>query len=854
MKKFLIAAILAASNITATRAESPVTDPGAVPGAMSGRNIAMWQSHGRYYDASEDRWKWQRCRLFGTVEDLYTRSYVVPFLVPMLENAGAYVMLPRERDSHSTEIIIDNDGALAVDGYRESHHKHKWHQTKESGFAHKHMTLADRMNPFGEGTARSVKTVRSKDAHKASTASWSAPVAESGNYAVYVSYPALKDAVRKVRYTIHTAVGDRQVYVNQTMGAGTWVYVGTFPFESSKSAQKLVSLTNISDSDGEIGADAVRIGGGMGNVTRGPESAVSGMPRWAEASRYWLQWAGIPDSVYANQESDYRDDIFCRPQWVNYLRDELNIPVDLVMAFHSDAGTLGGDSIVGTLGIYYTQKKRGKFSDGRPRTLSGKLCDAIVTSVVNDIRTGYDPAWTRRKMRDASYIEARVPEVPTMLLELLSHQNLADMRYGLDPQFKFDVSRAVYKGILKYLSGQGLAQYIVQPLPPVHTELKQIKDKRFRLSWKEQRDSLEPTARPVDYIVEVREGYDCNAPFRQLEITSDTGMDVEVPAGEIRSYRIIARNAGGKSFPSEVMTAGHAPASKGTVRVVNGFTRVSAPDDFEAEGFAGFGLKDAGVPMVSDLSFTGKQYNFDRNEPWVHDDNPGFGASFADMETRPVYGNSSDNILSHGVAIMQAGFSFDSSSAAAFAEGNDMPDAVNLILGLQKQTKIGKGHRPASHATFPQALRERIYDLTRSGIPIMASGAYLASDSKNDSDSQLFLQNIFGLKLRSAMATNSGKTTFVRSQFSNLFNGAAPEFTTAIGARPYVVGAPDAIVGDALGSATIMRYSDNQSPAAVAYKTASHRAVAFGFPLEAIKTQAQLNKLIRQTLQFIIPE
>lgn len=49
-------------------------------------------------------------RLFGTVEDLYTQSYVLPLLVPMLENAGAYVMIPRERDLSVHELIIDRDG------------------------------------------------------------------------------------------------------------------------------------------------------------------------------------------------------------------------------------------------------------------------------------------------------------------------------------------------------------------------------------------------------------------------------------------------------------------------------------------------------------------------------------------------------------------------------------------------------------------------------------------------------------------------------------------------------------------------------------------------------------------------
>ena len=53
-------------------------------------------------------------------------------------------------------------------------------------------------------------------------------------------------------------------------------------------------------------------------------------------------------------------------------------------------------------------------------------------------------------MWDRQYSEAWRPNVPVMLLELLSHQNLADMRFGLDPRFRFDVSRAIYKGMLRF--------------------------------------------------------------------------------------------------------------------------------------------------------------------------------------------------------------------------------------------------------------------------------------------------------------------------------------------------------------------------------------------------------------------
>ncbi|MDE5785348.1 MAG: hypothetical protein K2H98_02345, partial [Duncaniella sp.] len=70
-------------------------DAPEAPAGLDGKTIAVWPSHGAYFNASENRWKWQRARLFGTVEDLFSQSYVVPLLIPMLENAGAWVMTPR---------------------------------------------------------------------------------------------------------------------------------------------------------------------------------------------------------------------------------------------------------------------------------------------------------------------------------------------------------------------------------------------------------------------------------------------------------------------------------------------------------------------------------------------------------------------------------------------------------------------------------------------------------------------------------------------------------------------------------------------------------------------------------------
>jgi hypothetical protein len=62
-----------------------ISRPYSIEEGLAGRHIALWQSHGRYYKHAKDEWVWQRPRLFCTTEDLFTQSFVVPFLIPMLE-------------------------------------------------------------------------------------------------------------------------------------------------------------------------------------------------------------------------------------------------------------------------------------------------------------------------------------------------------------------------------------------------------------------------------------------------------------------------------------------------------------------------------------------------------------------------------------------------------------------------------------------------------------------------------------------------------------------------------------------------------------------------------------------------
>ncbi|MCC8177423.1 MAG: xanthan lyase [Bacteroidales bacterium] len=865
-------------TVAPTEKERFVTyaDVPAAPQGLDGTNIALWQSHGWYFEPKLNRWEWQRARLFQTVEDLYTQGYVMPFLMPMLENAGAYVMSPRERDTSTTEIIADNDGRLATGGYKEISGSKKWEDTKQAGFAYKTATLKDFQNPFREGTARQVATVN--DAHKVSTATWSADIPKAGDYAVYVSYQSLPESADDAVYTVHTAAGDREVKVNQKMGGGTWIYLGHFPL--AKGENDIVTISNLSNrKDAVITADAVKIGGGMGNVARKVkepqddvdyEYTTSGYPRFTEGARYWMQWAGVPDSVYtlSRNVNDYTDDYKSRGEWVNWLaggssvlpdRNGLNIPVDLAFAFHSDAGTTQNDSIIGTLGIYFTNKN-GKYANGTDRRASGALTDMIMTTIVDDIQAEFEPKWTRREMWDKSYYEARVPEVPTMLLELLSHQNFADMKYGLDPTFRFVVSRAVYKGMLKFLAERDGRAYVVQPLPVNSMAINRIDSDKYTLTWQPTRDQQEITANPTYYIIEERDGATGTA-WKSVATVYLPEYQFTVSDDQIHCYRVIAGNDGGRSFPSEAlaMCAGH--GDKQPVLVVNGFTRVSGPDWWEADGIGGFyDDKDSGVPYVSDISYIGKQYEFDRSLPWVDDDAPGFGASRADYETKVIAGNTFDYTGVHGQAIHNAGYPFISMSLQAFMEADSLPEyqTVDLILGKQKETVVGRGVYGSRFKTFPAELQQKLSQLAARGGNILVTGSYIATDMWKNAQSspatlkadQKFTADILGYKWRTGQASVTGEAKEVPSRFKQ-FGKTTFKFYNTLNEDCYAIQSPDAIYpADDSTAAIIMRYTENTNVAGTALDNGKHKCVAIGFPFETIEDASARDASMKQTLDF----
>ena len=815
---------------------------------LEGRHIALWQSHGFYYDDDKDLWRWQRATLHRTVEDMYTQSYVLDYLMPMLENAGAYVMSPRERDIQRQEVICDNDSSfvrvpkgapLRIEGlYRESG---RW-EDGGKGFADIKQEYDITDNPFTFGTAR----LSWCSVTPSSGAVWTPVIPERGFYAVYVSYVSRSNSCRSARYTVHHMGGDTEFLVDQRKGGGTWVYLGTFEFAAGMSHS--VELDNKGNAGECVSADAVRFGGGMGKIARG--GRLSGMSAYIEGASYWIPWAGA-DSTLRAWESDYVNDYAVRGSWVRMMRKQKGIPFDCSIAIHSDAGAMQGDSLVGTLAIYTLRcEDSRRFSDGGDRMTCRTFADFVQTQVVEDIRTGFEPKWRRRAIWDRSYSESRTTDVPGILLEILSHQNFADMRYGQDPSFRFLVGRAIYKGILKYLACRNAVPYVVQPLPVHAFRAELLPGHEVRLSWEGTVDPLEPTANPKGYTLFTR--IDDGA-FDEGVPVMDNETVVPIVPGHLYSYKIAAWNDGGTGFPSEVLAVGEPARPKGpAVLIVNNFDRVAAPAWVDKGDYAGFESRlDEGMPYMRDITYTGENYEFRRPLPWESDYSPGFGASYTDKAGLVVAGNTFDYPSVHGRAILALGLPFCSMSAEAFVGDTTLVSrfgTMDLICGSQVTTRAGNGSYPDRFQVFPVPLQEALRRWTAGGGNVLISGSNIATDvwssvydielnTPEREAVKTFVHDVLGYGWAGSSGTNTGEV-------------GGMSFYHVLNSECYSCTHPDGIIpGNVLGSVW-MRYSPSGVPAGVLYEGDNYKVASFGVPVECLKQSDGRERIMREAFTF----
>lgn len=819
-----------------------ISRPYNITHGLSGHHLSLWASHGRYYDTGKGKWKWQRPSLFGTTEDLFTQTIVVPYLIPMLENAGANVFTPRERDYQTQEIIVDNDYS-ANSRFEIICNKEQWETAPDKGFAFHRGTYYNGENPFRAGSAIMAKATTKES--KTSYVIYQPSFPKSGKYAVYASYQTLRGSIANAEYFVYHKGVQTIIHVNQRMGGSTWAYLGTFEFDEGCNSSNCVIVSNYSTDKGYVSTDAIRFGGGMGNIQRG--GVASGLPRCLEGARYSAQWSGAPSSVYDGKggTDDYSDDINTRSLMTNWLGggsvympsiEGKGVPIELSLAIHSDAGRSANGGIIGTLPICTTNFNGGKLNSGVSRQMSKDFANALAANITKDIRLKYK-TWTQRSIYDRNYSETRLPEVPSAIIETMSHQNFADMRFGHDPNFKFTLARSIYKTILRFISQQHGKPCIVQPLAPNNFRAKLKSGNKVKLSWLPATDESEPTATPTAYNVYTAVD---DGGFDNGQIVRTTVCELEIEQGKTYSFKVTAVNRGGESFPTQTLSVYRSAPNAKKVLIIDSFDRLSSPAVINTDSTQGFDLgKDIGVERNLVTGWNGLQTQFDKRLTADEGANAlGFGGD--ELAGHFFMGNEFRHAQTHALAIADIGkYNVCSCSHEAVENGfvnlSDY-DCVDIILGLQKDD----GHSLARYKTFTPSMRAKLAEYMNRKGRLMASGAYIGSDIQNTEEAS-FVSNTLKANYQGSLkdSTETVKGLGMEFDIYNLYNDthyACPDVDAINPVSP---------------AYCAMQYSNGMS-AAVAYDGNDSKSLAMGFPFECIKERQQRQLIMSGILKFLL--
>jgi len=516
------------------------------------------------------------------------------------------------------------------------------------------------------------------------------------------------------------------------------------------------------------------------------------------------------------------------------------VPIELSLAVHSDAGyTTVNDSIIGSLAICTTSFNDGRLNSGVSRMVSHDFADSLLTGLQRDISGKYRK-WTRCYLWDRNYSETRKPEVPSAIIETMSHQNFADMRRGLDPNFRFTLARSLYKTILRFVNGNHSVPSVVQPLPVSNFRIERNSSGGLRLSWIAEKDEQEPTAVPTSYIVYTSED---GMGFDNGTVVYTSSFDFEAKKGVNYCFKVTALNRGGESFPSETLAAYLSKSAHAKdILVVDGFSRLSGPavvDDYSRQGFD-LG-SDIGVSYGLTAGWNGRQQCFDKSRAGSEGEGS-LGYCGDELAGRFIMGNNRDGSVCHVKDIAMSGaYNVVGCSLEALDNNLVKLDHYNLVdiaFGLQRND----GHSLVVYKTFSETLQSKLRSYAKSGGRILVSGAYVGSDMTQPHE-RSFMSDVL-------------KTTFTGTDTNagnNMVDGLGLSFDIIrqINDRHFAATSVDRIAACDGRSFAAMRYQDG-STAGVAYDGTDYKSFVMGYPYECINNVRTRQQVMKGLLGFLL--
>lgn len=736
--------------------------PGPGDGALNDKAVYLSQCHGWIWYDSLGRFSTQRGNLYDTVEDFHNPEGANHYLVHYLENAGARVYTARERDSNPEMDIVDDGDP----GYSES-------GTIEAGYRG-FSNSADGWD-YGEGPFDSGSTRRARQASGASF-SWTPDVPSDGWYAVYVSWVPDSENTSAATYTFAHPGGITERVFDQRPHGWTWQYVETLWLAEGSSLTVRLDADGAVD-DGWVSADAVRIGGGMADIWR--NGTTSGRPRWEGGAIQYTQFQGAPTSTYDPYGSGDGSDPSSRSRWADW---EHPTGEDAVyLSWHSNAG--GG---TGTSTYTYSG------SSGAEVAGSSAFAELLQEELVGTFRDRWDSGWTDRGHRTAAFAEvspANNNETPAALVELAFHDHVSDVEYLKDPEFRRDAARAMYRAVVRYFADEDGIPPVFLPEPPVDLAVVHNDGGGLDVSW-----SNGPSGGVLG---------DAATGFRLYTSADgrawDGGVDVtgahttlSPDFGETVFVRVTAVNAGGESFPTEVMGARLSMDAMPPVLVVGAYDRYQITQ-----------LPWEDVPVLGNL----RRFHPRRLNPF-------------------------DGVAAHGRAIAGAGWYFDAVADERLPE---------LDLSRYRTIVWMAGEESSADEAFSTDQQALIRSWLEDGGTLVVSGSEVLwdLDALGSEADQAFAFEVLG----ATMAADDSGTSEVDGE--DILAGLVLDFGEADGAA-YPAEYPDVPASD---GTVIARYAGGE-PAAVL----SSAVAFFGFPFENIGDEGARIDTMAALLPALVPD
>ncbi len=759
------------------------------PKSLHGKTVYISAGHGWFYNGS--RWRTQRPVYQGFIEDHNNAEVVTQYLIPYLENAGATVVPVRERDWSATALIANNDQGAPI--YTESG---SWS-----------------MGAHGAGgyDGGSYRYADAQSGSTTATAQWRLSVPSSGTYAVYAwVYPG-SNRIPDATYTVAHAGGSTKVVLDQRVMPQTWRYLGTFPFYGGEATVTLDNRT--SSGGGVVVADAIRLGGGTFNTLAGipllapatsyspstPPDSAPNKPWWETSTFYWAQRMGFNPSHWS-----YFNDVVGRPLFARWHQrvagtDAVNNAV--YISWHSNGwnGTVRGTE------SYIHNGSTHPVTPG-----SAALQAAVHDELIRDIRAGWDPAWLDRGKKRANLGELRMlwdPEheharIPGVLLEIAFHDHPEDANALKEPLFNQLAARAVYQGIVKYFNAVGQpGDLVLAPEPPDALRVQNVGGGAVRVAWAPSPTDnvgLRGSAATGYRVYTSPDGFAWGEPYR----VSGTELTLSnLTLGQTVYVRVTATNAGGESFPTEILGA---RVGQPSLLIVNGFDLLCR---------SGRIVEDDPVERVNLRMWLDQM-------------------------------NSRAYVVHHGQAV-PTGYAWDSASNEAVSRGQVALAGygiVNWILGEEAPEPLS------------QTERNLLKSYLTSNRALLISGSEYAWDLEAQGRDPDFLHHY----LYTGYVANDAGTRTVRPTGTGIFAGLADLHFDAPG--EYTVDSPDVlrpypgsgaevaltyVGGTAGGGAAAIQHA-----VPVAGGISCRRVVALGFPFESLRP-AERAAVMERALSYL---